>query len=113
MTIEPNDAWYARKRLKLGRFVLATNDLDLPPDRLLAQYKNQAQVERGFRFLKDNSFRVSVVFLKKPTRIEALAMIMTLSLFIYSLSTSLIFLPSKSHSSALHALFVYPGPLNA
>ena len=85
-TIEPNDAWYARKRLKLGRFVLATNDLDLAPDRLLANYKNQAQVERGFRFLKDNSFRVSEVFLKKPARIEALAMIMTLSLFIYSLT---------------------------
>ena len=85
-TIEPNDAWYARKRLKLGRFVLATNDIDLAPDRLLAQYKNQAQVERGFRFLKDNSFRVSEIFLKKPARIEALAMIMTISLFIYSLT---------------------------
>jgi transposase len=86
VTIEPNDAWYTRKRLKLGRFVLATNDLDLSPDRLLAQYKNQGTVERGFRFLKDNAFRVSEVFLKKPTRIEALAMIMTLSLFIYSLT---------------------------
>ena len=85
-TIEPNDVWYARKQLKLGRFVLATNDLDLDPNRLLANYKNQAQVERGFRFLKDNSFRVSEIFLKKPARIEALAMIMTLSLFIYSLT---------------------------
>ena len=83
--IEPNREYYAGKRQKLGRFVLATNDLDLDPDRLLANYKNQAQVERGFRFLKDNSFRVSEIFLKKNTRIEALAMIMTLSLFIYSL----------------------------
>ena len=41
---------------------------------------------RGFRFLKDNSFRVSEIYLKKATRIEALAMIMTLSLFLYSLT---------------------------
>jgi len=75
-----------RKKQKLGRFVLATNDLALDPDRLLANYKNKAQVERGFRFLKDNSFRVSEIFLKKNTRIEALAMIITLSLFIYSLT---------------------------
>lgn len=84
--IEPNAEFYAAKRQKLGRFVLATNDLEIGPDRLLANYKNQAQVERGFRFLKDNSFRVSEIFLKKATRIEALAMIMTLSLFIYSLT---------------------------
>ena len=84
--IEPNVEFYAGKRQKLGRFVLATNDLEIDPDRLLADYKNQAQVERGFRFLKDNSFRVSEIFLKKATRIEALAMIMTLSLFIYSLT---------------------------
>jgi len=84
--IEPNREYYAGKIKKLGRFVLVTNDLDLDPDRLLANYKNQAQVERGFRFLKANSFRVSEIFLKKNTRIEALAMIMTLSLFIYSLT---------------------------
>jgi transposase len=64
--------------------VLTTNDLDLDPGRLLANYKNQTQVERGFRFLKDNSFRVSEIFLKKNTRVEALAMIMLL--FIYSLT---------------------------
>jgi hypothetical protein len=64
-----------RKCQKPGRFVLATNDLDLDSDRMLANYKNQAQVERGFRFLKDDSFRVSEIFLKKNTRIEVLAMI--------------------------------------
>ena len=66
--IEPNREYYAGKRQKLGRFVLATNDLDFDPDRLLVNYKNQAQIERGFRFLKDNSFRVSEIFLKKQTR---------------------------------------------
>jgi len=41
-------------------------------------------VERGFRFLKDRSFRVSEVYLKKPSRIQALAMV--LCLFIYSMT---------------------------
>lgn len=70
---------------KLGRFVLATNDLDLSPDTLLDYYKGQGAVERGFRFLKDKSFRVAEVFLKKNSRIQALAMIMVLCLFIYSM----------------------------
>jgi len=72
------------EREKLGRFVLATNDTGLSADKLLEYYKGQGSVERGFRFLKDPKFRVSEVFLKKPERIEALAMVMVLSLFVYS-----------------------------
>ncbi|MEA2034967.1 MAG: IS1634 family transposase [Euryarchaeota archaeon] len=71
---------------KSGRFVLATNDTSIDPDTLLANYKNQIQVERGFRFLKDKSFLVSEVFLKKPERIEAPAMIMVLCLFVYAVA---------------------------
>ncbi len=41
-------------------------------------------MERKFRFLKDKSFHVSEVYLKKEERIEALCMIMVLSLLIYS-----------------------------
>ncbi len=55
-------------------------------DELLANYKGQGAVERGFRFLKDRSFRVSEVYLKKPSRIQALAMVMVLCLFIYSMT---------------------------
>lgn len=72
------------EREKLGRFILATNDTELSADKLLEYYKGQGTVERGFRFLKDRSFRVSEVFLKKPERIEALAMVMVLSLLVYS-----------------------------
>lgn len=43
-------------------------------------------MERGFRFLKDKSFRVAKIFLKKVSRIQALAMIMVLCLFIYSIT---------------------------
>ena len=72
------------EKKKLGRFILATNDLTLDSEQILEYYKDQNKVERGFRFLKDKSFRVSEVYLKKPERIEALSMIMVLTLFVYS-----------------------------
>jgi len=70
-----------------GFFVLATNDMnreDFPMQNVLQTYKSQQSVERGFRFLKSPDFLVSSLFLKKPERIEALLMIMTLCLLIYS-----------------------------
>lgn len=83
--LENNPEFIHQEIQKMGRFVLATNDLDLSPDTLLEYYKEQGVVERGFRFLKDKSFRVAEVFLKKNSRIQALAMIMVLCLFIYSM----------------------------
>ena len=58
----------------------------MTPDQLLKYYKEQGTVERGFRFLKDKSFRVSEVYLKKESRIEALAMVMVLCLLLYSIA---------------------------
>ncbi len=71
--IEYNPQEVAERRQKFGRFVLAN-------------YKEQGAVERGFRFLKDPSFRVAEIYLKKPSRIQALAMVMVLCLFIYALT---------------------------
>jgi transposase len=68
-------------------FILATNELDehrLPPQALLAGYKGQQQVERGFRFLKDPRFLASSLYLKKPERIMALLMVMTVCLLVYA-----------------------------
>jgi transposase len=68
-------------------FILATNELDdtcLPPQELLAGYKGQAQAERGFRFLKDPQFLASSLYLKKPERIMALFMVMTVCLLVYA-----------------------------
>jgi transposase len=70
-----------------GRFILATNDLDednFSDEKMLMEYKQQQEVERGFRFLKDPWFMVDSVFLKSPRRIEALMMIMTLCLMVYN-----------------------------
>ncbi|MBE8233320.1 MAG: IS1634 family transposase [Endozoicomonadaceae bacterium] len=69
-------------------FILATNQLDreqLSEEELIQRYKkDQQKVERGFRFLKDPQFLAATLFLKKPERIMALLMIMTLSLLIYA-----------------------------
>jgi len=75
---------------KLGRFILATNDRSLEPESMLDFYKQQSHVERMFRFLKDRSFRISEVYLKKPERIEALSMVMVLTLLVYSILEYLI-----------------------
>jgi transposase len=77
-------------RRSLGRFILATNELDpeqLSPEAMLSQYKAQAvSVERGFRFLKDPLFFADSLFLKNPGRIMALLMIMVLALLVYALA---------------------------
>jgi transposase len=70
---------------KKGRFILATNDLDDDAgsaEQMLAAYREQQNVEGGFRFLKDPWFMADSVFLKSPKRIEALMMIMTLCLMV-------------------------------
>jgi transposase len=83
--IRTNQEEVDRRRDRLGRFIIATNDIDRDAESLLLDYKDQGVVERGFRFLKDDTFRVSNVYLKKPGRIEALAMIMVLCLLVYSI----------------------------
>ena len=88
--IELDEDKVIKEKSRLGRFILATNDLNIDPDTILSYYKGQKAVEQGFRFLKDKSFRVSEVYLKKEERIEALAMIMVLTLMIYSIAEWLI-----------------------
>ena len=76
-------------RLQAGRFILATNVLEpktLTDEQVLSQYKAQQATERGFCFLKDPLFFVSNIFLKTPRRIAALAMVMALSLLVYTLA---------------------------
>lgn len=69
-----------------GYFILATNDMQtsFSKKEVLETYQSQQSVERGFRFLKSPDFLVSALFLKKPERIEALLMVMTLCLLVYS-----------------------------
>nr|WP_133131378.1 IS1634 family transposase [Legionella yabuuchiae] len=71
-------------------YVLGTNidESALEPVEIINAYKQQnASIENmGFRFLKDPLFFVSSLFLKKPSRIMGLLMVMTLALLVYSIA---------------------------
>ncbi|MCC5791462.1 MAG: IS1634 family transposase [Legionellaceae bacterium] len=74
-------------RQSLGRFLLATNQLDtviLSDADILKQYKEQSSVEAGFKFIKNDSFELDSFYLKTPARIGALMMVMTLCLMVYN-----------------------------
>jgi transposase len=83
-------SWIAARQARVDQhscFILATNELDevqLPALEVLAGYKGQAYAERGFRFLKDPQFLASSLYLKKPERIMALLMVMTVCLLVYA-----------------------------
>jgi transposase len=96
-------------RLEKGRFILATNELDrtkLSDEEILPEYKAQSGTESGFKFIKDDAFEVASIFLKKPERIAALMMIMTLCLMVYN------FAQYKLRSSLQQAKDTIPNPLN-
>jgi transposase len=68
-------------------FSLATNELEeaqWPAPEVLAGYKGQARAERGFRFRKAPQFLASSLSLKKPERILALLLVMTVCLLVYA-----------------------------
>lgn len=73
---------------KEGHYIIATNadSTALSNSEVVAAYKEQHQVERGFRFLKSPLFFVSSLFVKKPQRIMALLMVMLLSLLVYGIA---------------------------
>ena len=87
--IEIDHQVVAKEIQQSGRFILATNVLDvneLDPDQMLSTYKQQQSAERGFSFLKDPLFFTDSVFLKSSERIESLALIMGLCLLVYTLA---------------------------
>ena len=69
-------------------FVIGTNmpACHVSDAEVIRAYKAQSGVEGGFRFLKDPLFFVSSLFVKKPSRIQGLLMVMTLALLVYSLT---------------------------
>jgi transposase len=82
--------------------ILATNELDhtqLPPQEILAGYKGQVHVEHGCRFLKDPQFWASSLYLKKPERIMALLMVMTVCLLVYAAMAYRIRQARKDHAA--------------
>jgi transposase len=70
-------------------YIVGTNVLDpktLSEEDLIATYKGQGSVERGFGFLKDPLFSASTFYVKKPERLVALSFIMVVCLLVYRLA---------------------------
>ena len=77
-------------RLEAGCFVLLTNliskqeQVQWPVLTLLELYKNQSGIEQNFGFLKDPVI-INSIFLKKPSRIEVLGLVLIIALLIWRL----------------------------
>jgi transposase len=86
--VQADDEAMEREKHTKACYVLGTNiDASALSDaEVITAYKGQSQVEGGFRFLKDPLFFVSSLFVKKPSRIEGLLMVMTLALLVYSVA---------------------------
>ena len=71
-----------RRDLELdGKLVLISNVPDLTPEQLVAQYKDLADIERGFRIMK-NQLDLAPVYHRLPDRIRAHTFICFLALVI-------------------------------
>jgi transposase len=84
--IEKREAIDKRRQLA-GCFVLLSNlpgEDDYSAEQLLRTYKEQHAIEKNFGFLKDDQI-VNALFLKRPERIEALGLILLISLLIWRL----------------------------
>jgi transposase len=88
--IDVDDEAVSPLRLEAGCFVLICN-LSSKKERilwtaasLLELYKNQSGIEQNFGFLKDPVI-VNSIFLKKPSRIEVLGLILLIALLIWRL----------------------------
>ena len=78
-----------RRRQMAGCFVLLTNvpsqgEQGYSAEEILRTYKEQHAIERNFGFLKDDQI-VNALFLKRPERIEALGLVLLISLLIWRL----------------------------
>lgn len=73
----------AQTRERLSCFILISNlDQSYSTAEILKQYKAQNKVETSFKFLKD-PLLVGPIFLKKPSRVEALAYLLLIALLIF------------------------------
>jgi len=87
-SVLPDPAKITRQQQRKACCVLGTTipATALTDAEVVAGYKGQSAVERGFRFLKDPVFFVSSLFVKKPSRLQGLFMVMTLALLVYSVA---------------------------
>jgi transposase len=86
--VRPDQAGIETRKQQSACYVIGTNVAahQLSDAQVIQAYKAQAHAEGGFRFLKDPVFFVSSLFVKKPSRIQGLLMVMTLALLVYAVT---------------------------
>lgn len=84
----PDQEVIATRKQQSACYVIGTNIAarQLSDVQVIQAYKAQAHAEGGCRFLKDPLFFVSSLFVKKPSRIQGLLLVMTLALLVYSVT---------------------------
>jgi transposase len=105
IAVERDESAIERAERKAGCFVLISNTLPDEPGaedsrQLLETYKDQGYVERNFGFLKDDAI-VNSLFLKSPERIEALGLVLVLSLMVWRLMERTMRLSLKQTASTV------------
>lgn len=94
----------ASNKNQAGRFILATNILDITELEaldILRVYKQQQSSERGFRFIKDPLFFADSLFVKNPERVETMMMLMGLCLLVYNLGQRQLRMTLKTQKAAV------------
>jgi transposase len=79
-----DEAMLARQEAFDGKLILLTNDTELSPEAIIKRYKQLADIERGFRVLKQD-IAMAPVFHRLPERIQAHALICFLALLLHRL----------------------------
>lgn len=81
-----NEKEVARTLEKEMMYVIVTNDTerDWSMGELLSTYKRNSVIERNWRCCKNPKFFVDAIYLKSPSRIDALLWLMSLALLVYA-----------------------------
>ncbi len=103
--VSADAAAIAKAREQAGCFVLLTNvpaegDAGYSAVQVLASYKEQHGIEKNFGFLKDDAI-VNALFLKTPERLEALGLILLISLLIWRLMEAEMRRTLEQHQTSL------------
>jgi len=102
---EENTLYYRQKLRTAGCFVMITNTTKakMPASEVLRTYKEQYGVEQNFSFLKEPLI-ANDTFLKNPSRIDALTLILLISLMIWNLIQRELRRSKEAHNNQLKNL---------
>ena len=81
-------------------FVLVSNDLALPAEVMLLEYKTQSGVEKRFQQMKNPQF-VNSLYLNTPQRVEALAYLILLTMMVLSVMEQVVREGLKKESTSV------------